>query len=288
MDDQTRRSVRRLVIGVVLFIAVVSLLRSKPVLVVPAGQRAVVFNIFTGVENRVLGEGYRFFIPLVQYPELFDVRTQSYTMSSTPEDNVDVDPNPLVALTADGQPVTLDLTVLYRTNPDELPQLYREIGNRNEYTRKIVRPELRALLRMVVAQYTVTQLYSGNREALEEACLERIGTAFASSHLVLEEVKLRNLTFSKQFQETIEAKQVAQQQVQRMKYLLEQAEKDKEKAIAQARGEANAIKLVADSISRNPQLIDYEYVQKLNPKAKVVLVEPSTIVSLGDVVGAGQ
>ena len=288
MDDETRRKLRRSVIGAVLFLMLLMVLRSKPVLVVPAGERAVVFNIFTGVEDRVLGEGYRFFIPLVQYPELFDVRTQSYTMSSTPEDNIDVDPNPLVALTADGQPVTLDLTVLYRPTIDELPQLYAQIGNRAEYAEKVVRPELRALLRMVVAQYTVTELYSGNREALEQACLERIGAAFAKSHLVLEAVKLRNLTFSKQFQETIEAKQVAQQQVQRMKYVLEQAEKEKEKAIVESKGEANAIKLVADSISRNPMLIDYEYVQKLNPKAKVVLVEPSAIVSLGDVIGGGQ
>lgn len=285
MGDDARRAARRWVIAVLVVCSLLLVLRSKPILVVPAGQRAVVFNVLTGVEDRVLGEGYRFFLPLLQYPELFDVRTQSYTMSSTPEDHVDVDPNPLVALTADGQPVTLDLTVLYHPAPEKLPQLYREIGNRKEYTEKIVRPELRALLRMVVARYTVTQLYSGNREALERACLERIGAAFAKSYLVLEEVKLRNLTFSKQFQETIEAKQVAQQQVQRMKYVLEQAEKEKEKAIVQARGEADAIRLVAESISRNPPLIDYEYVQQLNPKAKVVLVEPSTIVSLGDILG---
>ncbi|MCZ7599276.1 MAG: prohibitin family protein [Gammaproteobacteria bacterium] len=218
MGDDARRAARRWVIAVLVVCSLLLVLRSKPILVVPAGQRAVVFNVLTGVEDRVLGEGYRFFLPLLQYPELFDVRTQSYTMSSTPEDHVDVDPNPLVALTADGQPVTLDLTVLYHPAPEKLPQLYREIGNRKEYTEKIVRPELRALLRMVVARYTVTQLYSGNREALERACLERIGAAFAKSYLVLEEVKLRNLTFSKQFQETIEAKQVAQQQVQRMKY----------------------------------------------------------------------
>lgn len=283
MDPELRRNLRRgaILFGVLFLLAI--LFSSRPILVVPAGQRAVVFNVFSGVENRVLGEGYRFFIPLVEYPELFDVRTQSYTMSTTPEDRLNVDSNPLIALTADGQPVTLDITILYRPVIESLPKLYQEIGDRDDYTAKVVRPELRALIRMVVAQYTVTQLYSGNREVLETAIRERVGNAFARSYLQLEEIKLRNLSFSKQFQDTIEKKQVAQQQTERMKYLVEQAEKDKQKAIVEAQGEADALKLVADSLSRNPHLLDYEYVQKLNPKAKTVVVQGSTIISLGDI-----
>ena len=106
------------------FLVVGVLLSSRPFLGVPAGHRAVVFNVFTGVEDTVRGEGFRLLMPLVQYPELFDIRTQSYTMSSTAEDQLNVDRTPLVALTKDGQPVTMDLTVLYHPDPKRLPALF--------------------------------------------------------------------------------------------------------------------------------------------------------------------
>ncbi|MCC7492585.1 MAG: prohibitin family protein [Fimbriimonadaceae bacterium] len=281
MDPDMRRKLRRAVAllgGTFILIAVLAL---RPVLVVPAGQRAVLFNTFRGVEQRVLGEGWNLYLPLVQRPELFDVRTQTYTITATAEDKVEVDSFPLVALSKDGQPVTLDLTLLYRPVAEELPQLYREVGNKPEYEAKIVRPYLRSLARMVVADNKVVELYGGSREKVEGDLKTRLDEAFRKSHLMVEDIQLRNLSFSKQFQDVIEKKQVAQQQVERMEYMLLQAVKDKEKAIVEARGEAESLALVAQSLAANPQLLDYEYVKNLNPNAKAVVVQGSTIVNLG-------
>lgn len=285
MNPEVTLNLRRAVTGFVVIVILFGLLSSRPFLVVPAGHRAVVFNIFTGVEQRVRGEGINLLIPAVQFPQLYDVRTRSYTMSATAEDQVDMDSNPLVALTKDGQPVTIDLTVLYHVNEQELPQLFQQIGLQDAYLEKIIRPELRTLVRMAVSQYGVTDLYSQNRESLETDVAKRVETAFAACHLTLEDIKLRNITFSASFQEAIEKKQVAEQQVKRMEYILKQASKDREKAVVEAQGEADSLKLVAESVTRNPSLIEYEWVNKLNPKAKTVLVDSQTIVSLGDVLG---
>lgn len=263
-------------IGLLFFVGVFA----RPFVLVGAGERAVIFNRFTGTQPVALGEGLHLLIPWVQAPIAYDVKTHAYTMSQSlrDADREVAGTDALTALTADGLPVSLDISVLYHPDPAVVARLHREIGPR--YLEKIVRPQTRAEVRMVVAQYPVIDLYGARRSQIVEEVNARLRAHFAQSYVLLDELLLRDVRFSESFQQTIEQKQVAQQEVQRMRFVLDQAEKERQRKIVEAEGEAESIRLKAAALNRNPQLVQYEYVKSLPAKVRTVVAEGRTIVSL--------
>src|SRR5438445_4107613 len=106
---------------------------------VGAGERAVLFNRLTGTQPDQLGEGLHFILPWVQSPTIYDVKTHTYTMHAGNEatDQGGEANDALTALTADGLPVSLDLSVLFHVDPANVWRLHRELGPM--YVEKIVR-----------------------------------------------------------------------------------------------------------------------------------------------------
>jgi regulator of protease activity HflC (stomatin/prohibitin superfamily) len=249
---------------------------------VGAGERAVIFNQFTGTQPYQLGEGLHLLMPWVQRPTLYDVKTHSYSMSGASNEanghggNVN---DSLTALTSDGLPVSLDISILYHVDPDNVWKLHREIGT--GYPDKIVRPQTRAHVRMVVARYPVVDVYGGRRAKIIEEINARLKDLFAKNYLVLDEALLRDVRFSEQFQQAIEQKQVAQQEVQQMQFVLERVEKERQRKIIEAEGEAESIRLKAAALTQNPKLIEYEYVKNLPDNVRTVVTDGRTIVNLG-------
>lgn len=250
---------------------------------VGAGERAVIFNRFTGTQHDQLGEGLHLLLPWVQYPTVYDVKTHTYTMSaSSTESNAQAgsEKDALTALTADGLPVTLDMSVLFHVDPQNVWKLHREIGPM--YVAKIVRPQARAHVRMVVSQYPVVDVYGGRRAQIVAEINMRLKELFARNYIVLDEALLRHVSFSDEFQQAIEQKQVAQQEVQRMQFVLDQADKERRRKIIEAEGEAESIRLKAAALAQNPKLVEYEYVMRLPDNIRTVVTDGRTIVNLGD------
>lgn len=255
---------------------------------VGAGERAAIFNVFIGTQPSQLGEGLHFLIPWVQVPTVYDVRTQAYTMSAArTEANIHADyaNDALTALTADGLPVSLDLSVLFHADPARVWRLHREVGP--HYVEKIVRPQARSHVRMVIARYPVVEVYGARRAAIVAEINSRLRERFAASYLVLDDALLRDVRFSEQFHQAIEQKQVAQQEVQRMRFILDQTDKERRRKIIEAEGEAESIRLKAAALSRNPQLVEYEYVKNLPERVQTIVTDGRTIVNLGPNTGAG-
>jgi prohibitin 2 len=250
---------------------------------VGAGERAVIFNRFTGTQPFQWGEGLHLVLPWVQIPTKYDVKTQTYTMHANQAEtghNGGEGNDAMTALTADGLPVLLDLSVLFHVDPDNVWKLHREIGP--GYVEKIVRPQARSYVRMTVAQYPVIDVYGGRRAKIIEEINTRLRDLFARSYLVLDEVLLRNVQFSNEFQQAIEQKQVAQQEVQRMKFVLDQADKERRRKIIEAEGEAASIRLKAAALAQNPQLVEYEYVQRLPDNVQTIVTDGRAIVNVGE------
>ena len=103
------------------------------------------------------------------------------------------------------------------------------------------------------------------------------------SYLILDEILIRNISFSPEFEKAIEQKQIAQQDSQRMQYVLDKERQEKDRKIIEAQGEAESIRLKAIVLAQNPALIQYEYVQKLAPGVKTIITDGKTIMSLGDI-----
>lgn len=246
--------------------------------IVGAGQRVVVFNSFTGVEKSVLGEGMNLLIPFVEHPIVYDVRTHSYTMSERTDDGNIKGDDAIECLTADGQKIKLDLSVIYSLDPNNVWKLHKQIGP--NYLDKIIRPIVRSVARNTVASYPVIDLYSTKRAEVQSEIEKKLKEELAKYYIVTNEVLIRNVIFSEDFAKAIEMKQVALQEAERMRYILEKEKKEKDRKIIEAEGIASAITKKGEALRRNPQLIQYEYVSKLAPNVKTIITNQNSIMNL--------
>ncbi|MFQ6098938.1 MAG: prohibitin family protein, partial [Armatimonadota bacterium] len=229
----------------------------KAVVTVGAGERAAVFNRITGVEKRQLGEGWHLLVPFIEIPERYDVKVRTYTMSAKPSEGDVQGDDSLLALTADGQPVTVDMSVRFHPDPTEIWQLHEEIGP--DYVNRVVRPQVRSVARMVIAEYPVTDVYSERRQEIQDKISQELTEMFGRNHLVFDALLVRDVEFSKEFQAAVEAKQVAEQEYLKMEYVLDRARTEAQQKIVAAEGDAESIRLRGEALRRNPRLIDYEY-----------------------------
>ncbi|MGK7911963.1 MAG: prohibitin family protein [Synechococcus sp.] len=248
---------------------------SQCFLIVPAGSRAVIFNSLTGLEDSPRGEGLHFLVPAIESPIFYDVRTQTYTMASQmSEGNVRGD-DALRVLSSDGQQISLDVSVRYRLDPDKVSHLHQATGPR--YLDKVIRPEVRTVVRNELALHQAIAVYSDERDQIQDAIEAQLVSKFANNDLILQDVFLRNVEFSNQFQTAIEQKQIAEQEKERERFLVEKAELEKQRAIIQAEGEASAIELKGKALQQNPEIVQLEYVRKLAPGTKAIITDSDKI-----------
>jgi prohibitin 2 len=271
--------------GGILAAVLLLILLVQSVVIVPAGERFVVFNNFSGVEDRSLDEGMNVLIPFVESTTRYDVRTHTYTMSAVSDEGSKSGDDSVSVLTADGQIVKMDISVRYHLMGGDVWKLHKQVGP--NFVDKIIRPESRTVARNVVSGYTVTEVYSTKRQAIQTELQMEMDKSFGRYFIVLDEVMIRNVTFSEAFAQAIEQKQVAMQDAERMKYVLQKEESEKRRKIIEAEGEAAAITKRAEALRQNPQLIQYEYVQKLSPAIKAIVTDQKTIMSLGDIWNSG-
>ena len=250
---------------------------SRTVLIVNAGHRAIVFNSFIGVEKRTLGEGIHFIVPGVETPTTYSVRTETYTMSGRQDEGQQQGDDAIECLTSDGQKIRLDLSVIYNLISENLWELHKQIGP--DYVDKIIRPSVRSIARNTIANYTVTELYSGNRDKLQDEISLKVKNELDKYYINSTETMIRNVVFSEEFSKAIEQKQVAMQDAERMKYVLEKEKREKERKIIESEGQAIAISKKGAALKANPLLIRYEYVDKLAPGVKTIITNQSSILN---------
>jgi regulator of protease activity HflC (stomatin/prohibitin superfamily) len=274
----------KLIVFAILAILVIILL-SATVLTVGAGKIAVVFNQITGtITSR--DQGTHLLIPGLQKATIYDARVQTYTMSATYGEGEVKGDDALEALTNDGQVIKLDITVRFHLNKLDITKLHQTLGE--DYTEKVVRPEVRTVVRLAVSAYPVTEVYTEKRIQLQKDCFDVLKPKLAQNFIILDEILIRKVSFSPEFQKAIELKQIAQQEAQRMQYVLQKETQEKQRKIIEAEGEAESIRLKGIALSNNPALIQYEYVQKITPGIQTIITDGKSILSLGDILKKEQ
>jgi len=273
---------RTLLLVVVALVALYVALHSC-VIVIGAGHRGVVYSKTQGVLEGTYGEGMHLIVPFVWEIVPYDVRSQTYTLGSQVRPAELPGGEALYAMTSDGQQVILDISVRYHLDPDQVWRIHQSIGQ--DYVSKIIKPQIRADARIVVANYPGIGVFSRQRYALESALEKRLAADLAPQHILVEEVLVRNIVFSEQFQQAIEQKQIAQQDALRMDYVVKKQQKEKEQAIIVARGEAEAIRLKGQALASYPELVQWEYVDNLPKDISVVVSDAQTIINVGELFG---
>ncbi|MBI1857591.1 MAG: prohibitin family protein [Candidatus Melainabacteria bacterium] len=237
---------------------------------VGAGERAVVFNAFVGIEKRVLGEGIHIVIPLIQRATLYDVKQVTYDFATEEKSKRgQVISDAIHALTSDGQQVDIELTVRARPQPNELSRLHQEIGP--TYAEKIIIPFARSVLREVLASYPVEDVYSAKRQEIQTKIYELLSQDLAEKYFIdIEEVLIRNVKFSQEFQDAVDRKQQAYQEYLKMEYIIAGEEAKRDARILQAEGEAQAINLRVQALIQNPSFLKYRRAQVYGKRAKLI------------------
>ncbi|HVF85876.1 MAG TPA: SPFH domain-containing protein [Abditibacteriaceae bacterium] len=254
-------------LGIALFI----LIFANPLVTVGAGKRAVVFSLKGGTLSGQLDEGLHLVTPFVQSIVLYDVRTQTYTMSATSWEGELKGDDSLTALTNDGQVVKIDISVRFHPDATKIYQIHQKVGP--DFANKIIRPAVRSQVRVVIAQFPVNDVYATKREEIERRIEVNLKKSLAENNIVLDEVLLRDVRFSDAFAQAIEQKQIAQQNAQRMQYVLQKAEKEKQQKILQAQGDARSIELRGQAIAQNSRVVQYEYARKIAPNVGAIITD---------------
>ncbi|MFI5263343.1 MAG: prohibitin family protein [Candidatus Kapaibacterium sp.] len=241
------------------------------VTVVPAGNVGVQV-LYGNVEPDALENGFHLINPLYEIKPL-DVRTQAYTMSATHNEGQVKGDDAIEVLTSDGLTLKLEITVQYRLLPTAAPMVYRNIGE--DYTDKIVRPEIRSALRDKAVNYVSTDLYSIKREDFVQKVTSFLDESFKKRGLVLEGMLLRDVSLPQSVQQSINAKISAQQDAQKMEFVLQKEKQEADRKRIEAQGIQDFQKIVAQGLSHEIlELKGIEATQKLaeSPNAKIVVI----------------
>lgn len=245
-------------------------------IVVGAGQRAVLFNRVTGMEERVLGEGVQLVVPVLQQATVYDVREISYIFNDNNERSrrgAFIMGNSIHTLTADGQSIDVDVTVRARPSFKDLWWLHQQLGkdNYNSYVEKIIVPVVRSVVREVISGYTVSAIYSEDRKAIATKIEEAVGSKLSEYKIVQTELLLNEVKFSKAYQEAIEEKQQARIELDTKDNIIVEEKNKRDAVITRALGEAQAIKLKVSSLTSNPDYLKYRKAQILGKRTKLIV-----------------
>jgi regulator of protease activity HflC (stomatin/prohibitin superfamily) len=212
---------------------------------IEAGQ-AGVQKLFGKVQKEVLNSGLHFINPLVDVVKL-DVKTQNYTMSGVQDEGHKTGDDAIRVLTADGLEVTIDLSVLYRVVPNDAPKLLSQTGD--DYEDKIVRPITRTRIRDNAVYYEAVALYSTKRDEFQQRIFKTIETDFSKRGLLLENLLVRNITLPQSVKTTIEQKINAEQDAQKMQFVLQKEKQEAERKRVEAQGIADYQRIISESLT---------------------------------------
>jgi regulator of protease activity HflC (stomatin/prohibitin superfamily) len=252
---------------------------------IDAGQVGVK-SLFGRVQNDVLQSGLNIINPLVEVHEV-DVKTQNYTMSGITDEGQRQGDDAIRVLTADGLEVVIDLSVLYRVLGNEAPNIVRQTGL--DYRDKIVRPVTRTRIRDNAVYFTAIDLYSTKRDQFQTRIFNTIDIDFKKRGLVLEQLLVRNITLPSNVKTSIEEKIKAEQEAQKMEFVLQKEKQEAERKRVEAQGIADYQRIINTGLTSNQ--LQYEQIKALkeiavSQNAKVLIMgnskTPVIVDSKGD------
>ena len=226
---------------------------------IPAGHVGVV-DFFGIVSQTTLPAGINPVNPMARVHK-FSIQTMEH------KENMQV-------LSREGLTIGLELSVLYRLNPDSAARVYQTILG-GDYETIVLIPQFRSISRAVTASFQASALYSTERERLGLAIQEELARTIAPRGVIIETTPLRNVALPVQLTEAIETKQRADQEAQRMEFVLMKEKQEADRKRIEAKGIADFQTIVAAGISE--QLLRWkgiEATEKIaaSPNTKVVIV----------------
>jgi len=280
---------------IILTILIFIFLFANPFVIIKYGEAVVVENRIFGTIRKIIKPGFHFLIPFLEVYQKYNLKVQSYTI---------VTPDAIEVLTSDGQPAWLDITLLYKYDPEKLIDFHKNF-NEKTFIENILKPILRSTIRNIISKYSSIELYSSNPEdiaktlgkkledlnkkytgriGIQTEIFETITKELSEKFLIIDDFKIRNVKFSESYQKAIEEKQIAQQQVEKAERdkqrIIIESEAYKESVLIKAKADAESISLVGEMLKKYPNYITYSYVQKIADDVKIIITNEKAILNL--------
>jgi regulator of protease activity HflC (stomatin/prohibitin superfamily) len=249
-----------------------------------------------GVREEPFHAGLHWIVPFLENVEIYPIYWQTYTMSSRPMEGERLGDDSIVTRTADGQEVVIDCSFVFVIDPENVIKLH--INWQDRYIEDFIRPLIRAVTRTYISQYTVGEVNSDKRSEIQIGLEQTLMKVTQHSGIIFQKFFLRNIAFTAAYAESIEKKQMAEQGIIQKDYEAKQIENlakgeaariiikaeaqaeailIKAKAQAQARliqakAEAKALRLIEEVVENSPDILTYNYIDKLSPNLKAMLL----------------
>ncbi|MCX5916760.1 MAG: SPFH domain-containing protein [Deltaproteobacteria bacterium] len=244
-------------IGILILLFIILIVLWGTFVIVPAGHRGVCLW-WGSVEKRIMGEGLNFIVPIAERVIKVDVKVQPH-----PFKEID-------ASSKEYQMVKMTGMMNFHIDPSYVNDLYQKVGL--DFADKVIDPAFNDFVKEVVPTYPIGEILP-KREEIRQRAMKKLGENLARYHIIVDDIYFANIRFSPGYEGAVEAKQVAQQQVETQKQVLAQREIEAQQKVATAKGEAESIQVVAqgqakanDALSRSitPILVQYKSIEKWN------------------------
>lgn len=241
-------------------VALLLLLVYLSVVVIEGGNRGVQVRLGTIVE-KPLDEGLHLIAPFITQVHEMSVRIQKADIRGS-------------AGTKDLQQVALDVVVNYYIDPAQVVRIYREVGREEDVVSRILTPASQEMVKAACAEKTAEELLV-QRTDLREDILRTLTERLKIRGIIVTDVSIANLDFSDEFDRAIEQKQIAQQQAQQARFLSERAENEAQAEIARARGQAEAQRLLIQTLT--PAVLQKMSIEKWDGKMPQVVSDSKAL-----------
>jgi len=199
---------------------------------VDGGERVVILNMMSGVEDKVRGEGTHFKVPWLMQPKWYNIRVRPKLIQTTTG-------------TKDLQTVTIHCRMLFKPEVAGLPKIHTSLGP--DYDERVLPSIANEVLKATIAQYNAEQLLT-HREHVSREIREAIVTRASQFNILMDDVSITHLTYGKEFSRAIEEKQVAEQQAEQQKFVVLRSEQERQATVIRAEGEAEAAQMISDAL----------------------------------------
>lgn len=252
-------------IGLPILIGIIAtvVLLAKSSVNIGYGEAGVLFKTFGGgvvTDKPALGEGFHIIAPWNKV-YIYNIKQQ------------EVFEKKMQVLSSNGLEISLDVSVLYQPQSDNLGLLHQTKGE--NYLEIVIVPEIRAVARSVVGRYTPEQLYSTKRDAIQNEIYEETKRKVEPQYIQLNSVLVRDVTLPPTIKQAIERKLKQEQESLEYEFRLVTAQKEAEKQRIEAQGKADANKILSASLTHKIlQDKGIEATNKLaeSPNSKVVII----------------
>jgi regulator of protease activity HflC (stomatin/prohibitin superfamily) len=177
----------------------------------------------------------------------------------------------------DGLIITVDVSILYRLDPNQIKKLYQTVGD--NYEQVILVPYLRSLLRETTANYNAKDLYTTERQAVTNQLRQKLEKVVGDRGILIEDTPIRNIDLPESLQAAIQEKLKAEQESQKMKFILQKEQQEAERKRIEAKGIADSQRIISQGLSaKTLQFRQIEAVEKLaqSQNSKIILLGNGT------------